>query len=1485
MGGGASVPIPEVLDEAACRRAVGVHFDQEKFRAIAVDGTITRAQLQQESFNMLSSALMNPEGMASMLLDSCQGDASRVATLVKAASTRRSAHADRPHELTAPNDLPPLESPRDVAPIAPFTPRDAVSAHGHTSPYPHHHVHDGSPHTNADFPGSPGSVGLSCSMSTLSRFEDVGFGVSHAYGRETDRQGHEKGDRQESSRPRYRSGRGKKRAPRTSRRAVSDSDEEDGRSFVGEDGDEESPAGDTKRALQSMDIFEQRMQSMWARVKTAKDHGGPTVNATSRGTGPAVEVKQDERRSTGCAHSPAGKHTATAKTLGDKVTESALLPEGSCPSTPTERHNVNGMTAEARQTLGNDAERGPRATHIGAEKHPSVEVGDSSNLPISEPLPSPLLHREAEEQAGAADDAFQAFCEDAEHHACELYHGACWGSPMALWLRVYHAENEDATEDSTVGDLTDLDKRDTTMQVVGGGYNDVVGGVFSLTGTQTQIQAVDAPGHDTGGPRDNQSNGEADRKASSGADVPQSSRAAGQNNRRFVLSLTVRGRISTRTVNLNLFLERIAAPEVAGTPKARYARPDPDGVLRTIALSGTAEEQDDPPEIRLDRQDMQQLRALLCLRDWVKDLSVVRHWRVVRPVVEWAPTAIKVGPKSSVQAATSAQATRRRINGPEHSQQQEQEWETGRRSAPGPDKVFCPHVSQLSLFDCELSVDTDSLGTRVLSRLPQLTHLRLKTNLSLTGDVSLLVLGLPTCLMTLDLTDTGVNGSIDYVSTLSSLKQLLLSRTRVNGDLSALKTLTRLSKLHLDETAVSGDLGHLGGLSFLSILNLSHTKVTCGEHGTMGRFTALITSHRLRKVNLMGCRYLSGLIPEAVFDTPNLSVLLDGSDLRLDRALDSPENAESGMYCGWQGADVPGSEEWTRKETQMGAGAEHAASKENDAPVAGASPHHRVGVREQAQAHTRRAVDDTDMDSASAAANRVTVDVAIAHVPFVVMSSRNLLACRSLPSYEEALRENMLYLTDRHEGEVPFFRFMFVSVDDMDVKHARREEIGFLSHEWLAPAADPRVSHPDDKKRSKLAHIKQVVARHPDLKFWWLDFFSLPQECGIETRKQVVLSVPHFIKCCGAFFALVNDTCGDERYSTKFYRFSSWRRLELLAGMVPYSVMAHTMHDSEVSCSADGADTQQQLDRNLPSAGSFGPSASMTQSLSSSMAAPGQTQQLPFHGILSMGPHGTEIPLEGEVESLDQLLPSAGLLDDRLHTTYGSDYAAQRNLQRLMETYFHRIVEDEEDRHAEMEASAHQAQRSQAAAAAAETSPTKEAQPDVVDADNTVASMQESQIGTVTSVNTRAVLQMLDFGSERNPAERPRSPILAQLQENMATERFGLEEKMHEEHRHSNVIGEETKARQEDDERKGDEQPGDGQDDAGDDWSASLTSWSSLASLPTEGFTPSLGALSERGSRDIQLRGPVVSKMMRDIRPVVRRDDPRFLHKIKEQRG
>ena len=130
-------------------------------------------------------------------------------------------------------------------------------------------------------------------------------------------------------------------------------------------------------------------------------------------------------------------------------------------------------------------------------------------------------------------------------------------------------------------------------------------------------------------------------------------------------------------------------------------------------------------------------------------------------------------------------------------------------------------------------------------------------------------IGKLTELLTLDLDDTNVSGSLDVLANNTGLDSLTLRHTRVTGrleglskakylatldltgtevtgDLAALANATELVYLHLPNTAVSGELKSLAKLTELRELDLSNTAVS----GELKSLTKLEGLERLELANL-----------------------------------------------------------------------------------------------------------------------------------------------------------------------------------------------------------------------------------------------------------------------------------------------------------------------------------------------------------------------------------------------------------------------------------------------------------------------------------------------------------------------------------------------------------------------------------------------------------------------------------------------------------
>mmetsp|Transcript_18022 Transcript_18022/g.41265 ORF Transcript_18022/g.41265 Transcript_18022/m.41265 type:complete len:361 (-) Transcript_18022:374-1456(-) len=150
--------------------------------------------------------------------------------------------------------------------------------------------------------------------------------------------------------------------------------------------------------------------------------------------------------------------------------------------------------------------------------------------------------------------------------------------------------------------------------------------------------------------------------------------------------------------------------------------------------------------------------------------------------------------------------------------------------------------------------------------------------------------------------------------------------------------------------------------------------------------------------------------------------------------------------------------------------------------------------------------------------------------------------------------------------------------------YVSRNELCFVSHRWLNGAAcnggaidsgagvadavlagavagapdaglssggeAQNVAHPDDVVNSKLQQLKRLAAQSPDIRYWWVDYMCVPQS-DPEATMTAIFSLPHYVKCCGTFVALLDDAHPEERYTRASWLAGGWCKLERLAACTP----------------------------------------------------------------------------------------------------------------------------------------------------------------------------------------------------------------------------------------------------------------------------------------------------------------------------------------------
>ena len=172
---------------------------------------------------------------------------------------------------------------------------------------------------------------------------------------------------------------------------------------------------------------------------------------------------------------------------------------------------------------------------------------------------------------------------------------------------------------------------------------------------------------------------------------------------------------------------------------------------------------------------------------------------------------------------------------------------------------------------------------------------------------------------------------------------------------------------------------------------------------------------------------------------------------------------------------------------------------------------------------------------------------------FTIIESEELLDLERFESYEEASpRLKEVRETYKECQSWRFSRILSAKKKTWNGNLVEdkftRNDIAFVSHRWL------RRDHPDDAEGSKLKHLQMLARQHPEIRAWWVDFLCVPQttkdQAAAANRQAALVSVGHYIKCCGTFFVLVNDEHANPRYHFKgpeSWQAGGWPRLERLA--------------------------------------------------------------------------------------------------------------------------------------------------------------------------------------------------------------------------------------------------------------------------------------------------------------------------------------------------
>jgi hypothetical protein len=184
---------------------------------------------------------------------------------------------------------------------------------------------------------------------------------------------------------------------------------------------------------------------------------------------------------------------------------------------------------------------------------------------------------------------------------------------------------------------------------------------------------------------------------------------------------------------------------------------------------------------------------------------------------------------------------------------------------------------------------------------------------------------------------------------------------------------------------------------------------------------------------------------------------------------------------------------------------------------------------------------------------RLNPDIHAVQFPFTLIATEDLLSLSRIPSFEIAARDNLLMMQRR--TETPFYAWHFTTPDGTRVHYINRNEIGFVSHRWLKIVSGvPAQCHPDNDENMKLEHLQQFARENPDIKYWWLDYICVPQEAGAENKLLAIQSLPHYVKSCSTFVALVHDDYGcEQRYTFDSWAQGGWCRLERMAANIPFA--------------------------------------------------------------------------------------------------------------------------------------------------------------------------------------------------------------------------------------------------------------------------------------------------------------------------------------------
>ena len=400
----------------------------------------------------------------------------------------------------------------------------------------------------------------------------------------------------------------------------------------------------------------------------------------------------------------------------------------------------------------------------------------------------------------------------------------------------------------------------------------------------------------------------------------------------------------------------------------------------------------------------------------------------------------------------------------------------------------------------QTSIEGDIAGLKEIENFSSLRKIDL-TGTYIGGDIA----GIHGCehVIRVGLQDTNVFGSFESWEHMRQIRILNVRNTLISGSTLNLKGLSRKTLVVLDarNSNLHGDIGELSGLVNLSVLYLDRTMVS-------GNIKHLSTLTDLEDLTLYSTRVtgpLSSLSPCTNLREINLHHTLVGDDTGLR-----------------------GLETLTRLKTLDVSACPNLSGKiPTELSDRGLNDHLEL----------------TTIGTTGLRSELKNVSISTAQYPFHVISTEALRKLDRLCPHEQAKADGILFFTESVILEFEAFKF---GGGEFPLA-AHRDEIAFISHRWLSNTANN--GHPDDETNSKLKHIQRLSYHYP-IKFWWIDFLSVPQE-DPGLLMTAIFSLPHYCKCCGHFFVVVDDEHPNDRASFSSWELGGWCRLERLAAMAP----------------------------------------------------------------------------------------------------------------------------------------------------------------------------------------------------------------------------------------------------------------------------------------------------------------------------------------------